>query len=78
MPVIPIFQGAAFDPETSDAAGTAYQIARDDLRLQDHIDPLAETLAKKVVEAARTGERDPERLARLAVDALGASLLRGA
>ena len=77
MPAIPNLKYSALEPAALDAAADAYEQARDDLRLSDHIDPLTSTLAEKVIAAAQTGERDPKRLARMAIEALGASLREG-
>ena len=77
MPTIAILKYSALEPATLDAAAAAYEQARDDLRLSDHIDPLTSTLAAKVIAAAQTGERNPRRLARMAIDALGSSLREG-
>ncbi len=41
------------------------------LKLEDRSDPLTETIAKKLIEIAQTGERDPRQLRRRAFEALG-------
>ena len=54
-----------------DTAAHAYALARDQLGLRDHIDPLNKVLAHKVLDATHTAVDDPEHLATLAVEALG-------
>jgi hypothetical protein len=77
MSVLPVLESSALDPETLNVAAQVYDIAREDLRLQNHTDPLTRLLAEKVVEVVQTGQRDPQYLARLAVDALGAAVVKG-
>jgi hypothetical protein len=69
MPVHQLIQGAAFEPETTALMGGAYEAAR--LRL-GAVQPAAvlETVAKRIIEAARRGERDPERLTAFALRGL--------
>jgi hypothetical protein len=45
----------------------AFNSALAELNLTDRQDPLAEIVAKKIIEIARGGERDPERLRELAL-----------
>src|SRR5215211_6209697 len=45
----------------------AYEAALHGLRLADRPDPSTEIIARKIVECARTGERNRERLCELAV-----------
>jgi hypothetical protein len=40
----------------------AFDAIRASLRLADRDDPLTEIVARRVIEMAGTGERDPERL----------------
>jgi hypothetical protein len=49
----------------------AFENALRALGLSDRNDPVTEIVAKKIIEISRTGERDPKRLAALAVDQLG-------
>jgi hypothetical protein len=38
-----------------------------ELGLTDRADPVTEIIARKIIEVAKTGERDPERLCELAL-----------
>jgi hypothetical protein len=58
---------ASFDPDTTTAMTTAFDDARLALGLADKDDPLAQILAKKIVEIATLGERDPKRICELAL-----------
>jgi hypothetical protein len=65
-----LIQHAAFDPDTTRVMGVAYEqacinIASDDAAAR-------ELVAKRIIEAARRGERDPNKLA-----AYGIRELRG-
>ena len=62
MPIRPYLNGIAFDPETIEALGVAFEKALQSLRLVDRTDLATELLAKKMIEVAQQGERDPERL----------------
>jgi hypothetical protein len=62
MPINQMLDNAAFDPAAVTALTSAYEAACASLRLIDRTDPLAEIVAKKIIEHARRGERDPNRL----------------
>jgi hypothetical protein len=62
MPINQMIDSAAFDPAAVTALTNAYEEACAILRLIDRTDPLAEVVAKKIIEHARRGERDPKRL----------------
>jgi hypothetical protein len=40
--------------------GQAYELALEHLELKDRDDPLTETIAKHIVEAAQAGAKEPE------------------
>jgi hypothetical protein len=46
---------------------TAYEVALRELRLADRADPCTDIIARKIIECARTGERDPILLCELAL-----------
>ena len=48
----------AFDPEALKAMTTAYESLLRSLRC-DRADPITEVIAKKIIDAAKTGLRDP-------------------
>jgi hypothetical protein len=51
-----------FDDEAIRAMGTAFDQACRSLRLFAHFDRVRELVAKRIIEAAKNGERDPIRL----------------
>ena len=65
--IIPIFRDAAFDPEATRSLGSAYDIACRSLHPKGRPPVIQEMLAMKIIEAAQRGERDPERLATIAL-----------
>jgi hypothetical protein len=69
--IVPIFRNSGFDAEATRNLGEAYDIACRSLHPKGRPPVLQETLAKKIVEAAQRGERDPDRLAAMALGTLG-------
>jgi hypothetical protein len=61
MPIRAYLNGEGFDPEPVRLMGLAFEMALASLR-SDCTDPLREALARKIIELAKAGERDPERL----------------
>jgi hypothetical protein len=68
VPIRPFIGDASFTPEQVMALNDAFNSALAELNLTDRQDPLAEIAAKKIIEIARGGERDPERLRELALN----------
>ena len=62
MPTGRIHDNAAFDPQAVKALAVAYEDACGVLRVIDNSDPRATIVAKKIIEHAQHGERDPIRL----------------
>ena len=62
MPIIPLLQGRAYGPEDIKVMSTAFAGALNALGLMDRGDPLNELVARKIIEIAKTGERNPSRL----------------
>ena len=62
MPINRLLDDAAFDPAAITALRDAYESACAALQLADRAAPLTEVVAKKIIEHARRGERDPLRL----------------
>jgi hypothetical protein len=54
--------GGVFKPDDIATMTSAFDLIRADLELVDRDDPIVRMVAKLVVECARNGERDPERL----------------
>ena len=65
---MPTSDTAAFDPEAIKALAVAYDDACAVLQVANAADPRATIIAKKIIEHARHGERDPIRLLDLLTD----------
>ena len=59
-----------FGPDTIAALAMALEDALHQLRLTDRNDPQVTMLAKRIIELARQGERDPARLRDQAIQSL--------
>jgi hypothetical protein len=75
--IVPFLQHEAFDPETTHLMVQAFDGAWESLRETGHVatapfkaDATRETLAKRILELAQRGERDPIRLKDYAVKGL--------
>jgi len=62
MPIRFHLNGQRFDPETIRVMGLAYEMVLIVLRLTDRGDIANDVVAHKIIEHAKTGERDPEQL----------------
>ena len=69
--VVPLFKNRGFDDEATQILGKAYDIACRSLHRKGQPPVVQELLAKKIIEAAQHGERDPDRLAGIALAMLG-------
>jgi hypothetical protein len=69
MPIRQYLDGERFDPETTRLLGLAFETAMQALHNRGVIDPPREAIARAIIGFARAGERDPERLCDLAVEA---------
>jgi hypothetical protein len=69
--IIPFLKDRVFDTDATKAMGEGYDKARRMLhdRGQPHI--VQEIIAKRIIDIAMAGERDPDELARRALLALG-------
>jgi hypothetical protein len=67
MPITQYFNGFRFDPETTRVLGVAFEMTRAAIKL-DGQDPIDEIIAKKIIELARAGERNPNHLCELALN----------
>jgi hypothetical protein len=61
----------SFDPEATAALGAAYEKAASQLRGDGFTEFVRRVLAQRIIAAAATGERDPDRLCTSAFSALG-------
>ena len=71
MPTFTNMRGLGFDPDTADTLAKAYHAACEDLQDGGLVDLLKEIIAKRILEAASKGERDPDRLCSKALKGLG-------
>lgn len=78
MPLTPFLKGAVFDPKEIEAMSAAFEAICESLKLLNRSDPITEIVARKVVEVAGTGERDPDRIRDLVLLALKESGERSA
>jgi hypothetical protein len=69
--VLPFLAHNVFDADTTKALGEAYDAACAELGDGKQPELVKEVIAKRIIEAARRGERDPHRLCTKALDALG-------
>ena len=70
MSFVDLLEDLSFDSETIEVITEAFETACRDLRLTDRRDPITETLALKIIEAAQTGERDPDLIRQQAMESL--------
>ena len=69
--IVPVFRDSGFDAEATQALGKAYDIACLSLHPGGQPPVVQEILAKKIIEVAQRGERNPDRLAAIALANLG-------
>jgi hypothetical protein len=62
MPINKLLENQAFGPEEISILATAFEETLRSLRLVDRTDPVTNIIAKKIIELAQHGERDPIRL----------------
>ena len=74
MAIYRLLREASFDQPDIDRMTAAYETALKTLRLADRTDPLTELIAKKIIDVARHGERDPAHICARAIRELGVPL----
>jgi len=62
MPITPFLDGNTFDPETKRIMGIAFEMTCTALGLTDRGDPANGIVAKRIIELAKAGERNPDLL----------------
>jgi hypothetical protein len=67
MAISRLLKNRAFGPDEIKVLTTAYEEALRALRLKDRSDPATQMIAKKIIELAQRGERDPVRLRERAI-----------
>ena len=70
MPITRFLNGPVFSPADIVILSTAFEDALRALNLTNRDDPTTEIVAKKIIEIAKQGERDPVRLRERAIQAL--------
>src|SRR6266511_4387945 len=70
MAIYRLLKDHVFGPDEIKVLTTAYEEVLRALRLKDRADPATETIAKKIIELAQRGERDPVRLRERAIRCL--------
>jgi hypothetical protein len=70
MAIYRLLKNGVFGPDDVKVLTTAYEEALRTLRLKDRSDPATEMIAKKIIELAQRGERDPVRLREYAIRGL--------
>jgi len=71
MSIEQFLKARVYDPELTRLMQSAYEKARAALHDKGQPAVVEEIIAKRIVDIASTGERDPERLASKALEALG-------
>ena len=62
MPIKELLKQQSFGPDEIKVLTTAFEEALRELRLVDRTDPATLLVAKRIIELAQQGERDPIRL----------------
>ena len=62
MPIAQFLDSSKFDPETKRVISVAFEMVREALRLGHQDNLINETVAKRIIEHAKTGELDPDLL----------------
>lgn len=76
MAIHRLLDGFAFGPEEIRTIVKAYDDALSALGLTNRDDPATRLVAMEVIEIARTGERDPKKIRKRAIEKLGPSQAR--
>ena len=66
-----LLRDASFDPDEMGRMILAYEAALELLRQTDHPEPVAEVIARKIIEISRRGITDPPRICATALTELG-------
>jgi hypothetical protein len=69
--IMPLLKNRAFNAEATRVMGEAYDKARKMLHDKGQPDVVQEVIAKRIIDIAATGERDPDELARRTLQTLG-------
>ena len=70
MPIPPFLDGFKFDPEAKRIMGTAFEMTRVALKYANRPDVAHEAVANRIIELAKNGMLDPDRLCERVMDDL--------
>jgi hypothetical protein len=73
--ILPFLKDRAFDATATRVMGEAYDRARRMLHDKGQPHVVQEIIAKRIIDIAATGERDPDELARRALRAVGLDMV---
>ena len=62
MPITPFLNGERPDPETTRVLGVAFEMTCIALRAEDADDFVKNAIARKIIDLAKAGERNPDLL----------------
>jgi hypothetical protein len=71
MAIHKLIANGAFGPDEIRVMSDAYETALVVLQLSNSDDPIAELIAKSIINVSAAGERDPAQMAERALNALG-------
>ena len=69
--IVALFEPTGFDPEIVEILAQAYEKARKSLHDTGQPAIVQQVMAQRIVAAAKTGERNPDKLCEAALTALG-------
>lgn len=67
MAIYQLLRTLSLDPEEIEKLTIAYEDALQALQLTNRTDRITTIIAERIIEAAKTGERDPARLCAMAI-----------
>ena len=71
MAIYRLLQNSPMGPEEISRLEAAYEQTLRAIGLKDRNDPITEMIAKKIIEIAQTGVRDPAQISILAIKEIG-------
>ncbi|MEH2503707.1 hypothetical protein V1290_002518 [Bradyrhizobium sp. AZCC 1578] len=71
MPIYRLLQNVPLGPDEVKRLADAYEHTLSVLSVKDRNDPLAEFIAKKIIEIGQTGLKDPAQISARAIEELG-------
>ncbi len=70
MTIHRFLEGQAFGPQEIALMTSAYEDVLRILRLSNRSDPITHVVARRIIDCARAGERDPQRLRQSVLESL--------